>query len=288
MVLPRKANTFLCRCLVAISFACFAATVAATESFRVASLNAEWLWTPNDGHVDGSRFNKGDMSLAAYKKELGFYAALVKQHKVSLLALSEIENELVALELARLLGESWVVSFRQGRDTATGQDVAILSDIGVRQKVTDFGFPAGEVDGYKPKRLSKVVGVVLEVEGRQLGVATSHFLSKRNESPQKAAKRLMQANALVTAHDSFGSVDAAILLGDFNDFRSSPVLKTIEREAGMKNVLVSCENEDIKVNKRYMIDHILFRGLRCANVFTVDTQEFSDHLMVVAEFEFAD
>ena len=97
----------------------------------------------------------------------------------------------------------------------------------------------------------------------------------------------MQANALVTAHNAFGAVDAAILLGDFNDFRSSPVLKTIERESGLKNVLVSCENEDIKVNKRYMIDHILFRGLRCANVFTVDTQEFSDHPMVVAEFEFA-
>jgi endonuclease/exonuclease/phosphatase (EEP) superfamily protein YafD len=97
----------------------------------------------------------------------------------------------------------------------------------------------------------------------------------------------MQANALVTAHNAFGAVDAAILLGDFNDFRSSPVLKTIERESGLKNVLVSCENEDIKVNKRYMIDHILFRGLRCAKVFTVDTQEFSDHPMVVAEFEFA-
>lgn len=288
MVLQRKVSTFLCRNLAAIAVTCFAATVAATEPFRVASLNTEWLWTPNDGAADGSRFNKGDMSVAAYDKELSFYSELIKKHKIALVALSEIENERVAQELAGLLGESWVVSFRQGRDTATGQDVALLSNIGVRKHVTDFGFPAGELEGFKSKRLSKVLGIVLDVERRQLGVATSHFLSKRNESPTKAAKRLMQAKALVVAHDSFGALDAAILLGDFNDFRSSPVLKTLEREAGMQNVLVSCESEDIKANKRYMVDHILFRGLRCVNTYTVDTQEFSDHPLVVAEFEFAD
>lgn len=288
MVLQRKVSIFLCRAVLALVLSCLAANGFAVESFRVASLNAEWLWTPNDGRVDGSRFNKGDMSTAAYKKELGFYAASIKEHGVELLALSEIESELVAEDLANLLGDSWLVSFRQGRDTATGQDVAILSKIGVRKNVTDFGFPAGEVDGFKPKRLSKVVGLVLEVEGRQLGVATSHFLSKRKESPKKAAQRLMQAKALIKAHDSFGPLDAAILMGDFNDYRSSPVLKTMEREANMKNVLVDCQSEDIKENKRYMIDHILFRGLSCVNVFTVDTQEFSDHPMVIAEFEFAD
>jgi endonuclease/exonuclease/phosphatase (EEP) superfamily protein YafD len=260
--------------------------IAGERGFRVASLNAEWLWTPHDGHVDGSRFNKGDPSESAYAKELMFYAGLINQHKIKLLALSEIENEQVASEFAAQLGEGWVASFRQGRDTATGQDVAILSRFGQPLLVTDFGFPAGEVEGYKPKRLSKVLGVIVEIEGRRVGVVTAHFLSKRNESAKKSAKRLMQAKAIVKAHDSFENVDAVIMLGDFNDFRSSPVLKTIERETGAQNVQVSCGRYNISENKRYMIDHILFRGLSCNYAFTLDTQTFSDHPMVIAEFEF--
>lgn len=256
------------------------------RGFRVASLNAEWLWTPHDGEVDGSRFNKGDLSANAYAKELMFYAGLVNQHDVSLLALSEIENEQVAQEFAAELGEGWVASYRQGRDTATGQDVAILSKLGAPLLATDFGFPAGDLDGYKSKRLSKVLGVIVEIEGQRLGVITAHFLSKRKESPKKAAKRLMQAKAIVKAHSAFGDVDALILLGDFNDFRSSPVMKTLERETNAQNVQIACGRFSSDENKRYMVDHILFKGLRCHEAFTLDMQDFSDHPMLIAEFEF--
>lgn len=259
---------------------------ASERELRVASLNAEWLWTPHDNSVDGSRFNKGDPSESAYANELRFYAGLINQHKVRVLAISEIENEQVAREFAAQLGGDWFVAFRQGRDTATGQDVAILSNLGEPLLVTDFGFPAGEVDGYKPKRLSKVVGMLVEFDQRRIGVITAHFLSKRNDSPKKAAKRLMQAKAMVKAHASFEDVDAVIILGDFNDFRSSPVIKTLERETKAKNAQVACDRDSIKENKRYMIDHILFRGLHCSHVLTIDLQSFSDHPLLIAEFKF--
>ena len=289
----RKPSSSVCALFLAIanilvlSFSMMPLLANAGEQvFRVASLNAEWLWTPHDGDVDGSRFNKGDLSEQDYAKELMYYAGLINQHNIKLLAVSEIENEQVAQEFAAKLGEGWVASFRQGRDTATGQDVAILSKLGEPLLVTDFGFPAGEVKGYKPKRLSKVLGVIVEVAGRRVGVITAHFLSKRNESPKKAAKRLLQAKAVVKAHDTFDNVDAVILLGDFNDFRSSPVMKTLEGQTHTENAQRGCDRYNITENMRYMIDHILFRGLSCNYAFTLDTQSFSDHPMVIAEFEF--
>jgi endonuclease/exonuclease/phosphatase family metal-dependent hydrolase len=271
-------------------FVCFALLPSLANgeefSFRVATLNAEWLWTPHDGRVDGARFNKGDPSESAYTQELRFYAGLLHQYDVDVLALSEIENEQVAEEFAAQLGGEWVASFRQGRDTATGQDVAILSKLGKPVLITDFGFPSGMVEGYKPKRLSKVLGIILEVDARKVGFVTAHLLSKRNDSPNKSAKRMMQAHAIVKAHNSFENVDAVVLLGDFNDYRSSPVLKTLEKETQTSNVLTACERYDITENRRYMIDHILFKGVRCKQAFTLDMQSFSDHPMLVAEFKF--
>jgi hypothetical protein len=97
------------------------------NGFTIATLNTEWLWTPYDGKADGSRFNKGDMSPKAYSKELEFYRSLVSRHQIDILVVSEIENKQVAREMAEAFGSPWKHFFIQGRDTATGQDVGVLS-----------------------------------------------------------------------------------------------------------------------------------------------------------------
>lgn len=263
------------------------------QKLVVAALNAEWLWTPTDGKVDGSRFNKGDPSIDDYQEELRFYRRLIERFDIDILALSEIENEQVAKEFAQVLsasGKPWAYAYRQGRDTATGQDLAILFKTGVLGNQTDFGFPSGAVKGYaKPKRLSKVLGAKLRLEDDQkLGVITSHFLSKRNDSAKKSAKRLMQARALVKAVNQYDAqVDKLLVLGDFNDVRHSPVIKTLERKGDLRNAQTECVNNPYPESKlRYLIDHILFEGFQCSAFVLIDTEHFSDHPMLVAHLEY--
>lgn len=262
------------------------------SSFRVAALNTEWLWTPHDGRVDGSRFNRGDLSPQDYADKLAFFVSIITEHQVDIVALSEIENEQVAQEFSNALGPKWAYAFRQGRDTATGQDVALLSRIGTITNITDFGFPAGDLDGYKSKRLSKVVGMTIQLEASKsrkaenIGFITSHFLSKRNESKKKAAKRLMQAKAIVKASKAFDDIDALVIAGDLNDWAHSAPVKTISTSLQLSNANQSCALNAAHKSVKYMVDHILFKGLRCAKLITVDLSPYSDHPIVIAELAF--
>ena len=259
-------------------------TVTAAE-LRVMTLNAEWLWTPFDHKVDGSKFNKGDMSEADYLAEISFYASLVSQHNVQILAISEIENSLVAAHLAGKLGGRWRAYFKQGRDTATGQDVAILSNLQlVKGTVTDFGFPSGTIDGSnKSKRLSKLVGAQFW-EGKadvssKVGVITSHFLSKRNDSKAKSDNRQRQAVALVKAVNKVRKeTDKLIVMGDFNDYLHTPTLVILRDQKRLLSVSVGARKDKVR------IDHILYQGLREKQSQLVDLKTYSDHDALMSVF----
>ncbi|PJF38708.1 MAG: hypothetical protein CUN55_16505, partial [Phototrophicales bacterium] len=124
--------------------ACVQTEAANRDSIRVMAINAQWLWTPFDKRAEGQHVKRTDPKPADYIKELEFYAGLIKSHDIDLVALSEVENELVADDLARRLGGQWRHYFKQGRDSATGQDVAIISRLTyIENSVTDFGFPCG-------------------------------------------------------------------------------------------------------------------------------------------------
>jgi hypothetical protein len=253
---------------------------------KVMSLNAEWLWTPHDGYADGERFNRGDMSSLAYEREISFYAELVQRQGVQILAISEIENRLVVDDLARRIGRGWVAYFKQGRDTATGQDVALLSNLPiVKGSLTDFGFPAGKIAGSnKKKRLSKLVGAVFEFGSadisadNKVGVITAHFLSKRRNSKKKDLNRQRQAKALVKAISVLSKRSRRlVVLGDFNDTIDSPTLNLLTAKLE-KDLINDCSGKALsayQVKKR--IDHILFTGFDCVLQKSIDLKKYSDH-----------
>lgn len=256
----------------------------AVADINVMALNAEWLWTPFDQKVDGQKFNKGDMSPQKYNQEITFYADLIKKNNISLLAISEIENGQVAHELATKFGSAWKSYFRQGRDTATGQDVALLSSLPlVPGSVTDFGFPSGKIKGStKKKRLSKVLGAQFWIEKGsakvKLGVITAHFLSKRHDSKKKSENRHRQAKALVKAIESFhGDVDALIVMGDFNDYLGSRTLDILTDYAELKAVK--------HASSKWQIDHILYRGLGLKHSDWISLKHHSDHKAIMAGFD---
>lgn len=287
MALQKKVGIYsVIRKLLILALCWSLSSTTLGETLRIGALNAEWLWTPNDGNVDGSRFNKGDPSRQEYMAELSYYRSLIFQSRLDIVALSEIENEQVAKEFASHLGAEWQYYFKQGRDTATGQDVAFLSRIGSFVKATDYGFPAGTVRGYKPKRLSKVLGISFVYHGQPITLITSHFLSKRKDTAKKAAKRLMQARALVNAARSDSNVKDGghlIVLGDFNDRRASQVIKTLESELALSNAQVACKNVQTAKKLGKLIDHILFRGFECKAFRMIEIQEFSDHPLIITE-----
>lgn len=259
----------------------------ARAELNVMAINTEWLWSPHDGRVDGSMFNKGDMSPDAYRKELAFYAGLVEKNELHIVALSEIENESVVNDLAKALGSSWRGYFVQGRDTATGQDVALLSRLDyVPGSLTAFGFPSGRIPGEsKKKSLTKLVGAQFKhpQSGKIIAVITAHFLSKRNDSIQKAKKRLRQSYALrkVIRKMTLES-DSVLVLGDLNDLRGSPVIEVLEQD--LSNAEAHCFNTQQSKQSR-IVDHILYTDLVCTNYQRVNLKSFSDHYGVFARFQ---
>ena len=263
-------------------------TPNAFADIRVMTINAEWLWTPFDHKVDGNIKSTRDMSIPAYTEELSFYTKLIQRQDIDIVAINEIENEQVAKELTHKLGKQWRYYFKQGLDTATGQDVAILSRLPyVDGSLTDFNFPSAKLSVLdKPKRITKLVGAQFWVEEKgqrqKIGVITSHFLSKRNENQQKAENRQKQALALKQAiNQFFNDTDSLLVLGDFNDYIESSTMRTL-----LDSPLYSyqqCANfkkkdAEMMLKKwRRNIDHILFAGMNCLSQDKIDLKTYSDH-----------
>ncbi len=281
----------------------FALSSFSYAEFRAMTINTEWLWTPFDKKVDGSLKHLRDMSEADYLEELGFYAAQIQARSIDVVALNEIENEQVADELVRELnkqsnkevGLKWQSYFKQGRDTATGQDVAIISRLPyVEGSLTDFDFPAGFIAGAgKAKKLSKIVGAQFWINDvnskKKLGVITAHLLSKRHENKKKATNREKQALGVKKAIERFrNDSDALILMGDFNDYLNSSTLAIIidKRLSTYKDCANFSVDANAKERKRWLrhIDHLLYSGLNCLGQYKLDLQNFSDHPAIYAEF----
>lgn len=265
---------------------------------KVMTINTEWLWTPFDKRVDGNIKRIRDMSEKEYLSEIQFYAEIITARNIDIVALSEIENETVAHDISKALGKDWRTYFKQGRDTATGQDVALISRLDyVEDSLTDFGFPSGFLAGTgKAKRLSKLVGAQFwypnknEIKNKtyKVGVITSHFLSKRNENKHKALNRQKQAIALTKTIDKFReNSQQLIVLGDFNDNYKSETLKTLlQHDLQGFDVCDNFQDKGLNnQNKRWLrhIDHILFSGFRCLAQYKVDLQKHSDHDAIYAE-----
>lgn len=255
---------------------------------KAITINTEWLWTPHDGRVDGEINRLGDMSPKAYESELRFYTELIQSTGANIVALQEIENESVANDLVSLLGKSWQTYFKQGRDTATGQDVAIISSLQPLSHATNFGFVKGYVKGQKKgKRLSKVVGVAFEHPSSQqpIWVVTTHWLSQRNETRKKHLNRRKQADALVRSLSNLPQRSALIILGDFNVLPNSLEMQWLSNKLSLSYGYETCgKSTGNRLNNKPIIDQILFRNLRCNSYTRHDLGKHSDHDAVSVVF----
>ena len=273
------------------------AQVCAQNRVVVMSINTEWFWDseePHEGSVAiGPRGNpptENEVNLEAYT-----IARFITEQNANIVGLIEVENQNVVDKIRGYLPEQdWVTVFDKGRDSMTGQDVAILTRFSViTGTTTDLGHLTGE------HRPSKVLGVGLNVGSNRVYVVVAHLISKRSSND---IKRLNQASHIRNhTIDIQSSYDHTIILGDMNDTPDSPPLRRLrglddDSSDFIQTAIVSVADPAYSYkynNHRQLIDHILlsesllpaFDALSTGQRHrTIDLGPISDHRAVVVGF----
>ncbi len=248
------------------------AEVASDGELVLMILNAEFMWdgvAPEEGRIDFAW--KGSQPQA--EAHMADIAAIVRAHDPDLLHLAEVENRR-ALDTfnEKFLGDrGYRAYFVPGMDTATGQDVALLSRLEVEKISRDSRRGRS---GSIQKGVSKHYVAKLRAGDLRLGLVGIHLLARpRRES--RVADREAQADAVRRmARDLVESGRSVVVWGDFNDFdgrtldRSGnrPITRVMEwirdLDPGEANDDLVNVAERLPVRERYTngrdsIDHIL-------------------------------
>lgn len=261
------------------------------SALSVMEINTEFLWDnslPHEGQLVGTKIDAP--TLAQYESEVSYFASLIEENKADIVTLVEIEGCHVAGHLRDVLNThraGWNLACKKGRDSYTGQDVAILTRLEIRENtissLDDFYSMLGS-KRIRPSKVLSVIAVDAESNESYLLIA-AHLVSKRSNND---AKRNAQAKAInsarlfmVEAH----SPTHTIVMGDLNDVDGSDTLETLKSE-----VLVSpAGTEDCSYtyqNKCNLIDHILVtETLGGGDFSTIDVPDsFSDHKTIIYSF----
>jgi endonuclease/exonuclease/phosphatase family metal-dependent hydrolase len=256
------------------------------SALTVMEINTEFMWDhrlPHEGRIVGQK--KPAPTKAQYAEKLRYFASLIKHEKADIVGLVEIEGCHVADDFLRVLNKGsqiWSSACKKGRDSFTGQDVAILSKFRISQETLST-FPNIRIPLQDKKvRPSKVLGVVVTPKSSQqkFVVIVTHLISKRGDND---AKRQAQAMAITEARNAMQShhkTQHAIVLGDINDVVGSATLSTLV--GGHYPLVNPADKNDcsyIYRNRCQLIDHILISpSLSGGSLYHIDMKEkYSDH-----------
>ncbi len=266
--------------------------------------NVEFLWdgrAPEEGKIAFPW--KGSPRKA--EAHMADVAAIVKAHDPDILHLSEVENR-QALDTFndRFLAESGYRAYLvPGTDTATGQDVALLSRIELESISRDSR--RGRSGGVR-KGVSKHYVATLRSGDLRLGLVGIHLLARPHEK-SRVAKREAQADAIrEMARELADSGRSIIVWGDFNDFdgrtpdrsNNRPITRVMEwirdLEPGdssddLVNVAERLPRARRYTNGRDAIDHVLLSRDLAERVVEVriphdhDPHAVTNHFPVIVE-----
>ncbi len=320
-----RATRSICLILLLVLASSAAAADRRTDKkhLAIATLNAEFLWDgrPPEEGTDSHFAWKGSIPKA--EAHMADIAGIVRALDADLLNVVEVEN-LAALELFNskfLAGMGYKAYLVDGIDTATGQDVALLSRIDLQSMGRD---PRPGQSGSRRKSVSKHYVATLEVGSLRLGLVGLHLLSRPSD-PRRREDREAQADAIRRmARDLAGQNRQVVVLGDFNDLDGEtldargekPISRVLEWIRGM-NPTTTAENlfnvasklprerrytthadmdHDNKVDGPHelsMIDHILVSPGLVAKISKVDIRQtaladlarITDHFPILVQLE---
>ena len=261
-------------------------TLASASSFSlgVMTINTEFMWdhkAPHEGRiVTGTKAP----TKAQYDSKLQYFAKTIAQNNAHIVGLQEIEGCHIARDLKILLGKRWNVACKKGRDTYTGQDVAILTTLKVIKKSVNnhkhsySRISSGKNIGKKVRPSKAVTAVLIDAKGTKYAVTVAHLISRtRDQDP----KRIAQAEAIRKTIDKIKSkhqVSREIVMGDFNDYRNTPVLSTLKGSSLVNHAGGSICTYTYRGNCR-QIDHILTpKGMTHLQTKTINhSKKYTDH-----------
>ena len=262
------------------------------------TINAEWLWDFDDD-IDGNVLDADDIpSIDEYWEEIEYFASLIEDNGATIVALQEIEGCHIADDLRSVLETGvWHTICLPGRDTFTGQDVAIISQFPVVYGPTTFPDTWGEY-GESRVRPSKIIGAVVDTPHGRMAVIATHLLSKLN--PANDERRAAQADAVLTNYYYLAEqpgVVHGLVMGDLNDTPGSVPLTVLTSTGTLKNTLYAGGRVATAVDCSYtfqgqcdLIDHILKTDSLGGGEFSVIStdRKYTDHQAVAYRLELAD
>ncbi|MEM1203244.1 MAG: endonuclease/exonuclease/phosphatase family protein [Acidobacteriota bacterium] len=195
-----------------------AAAAAATgpAHLTVMTLNAEFLWdgiAPEDGDIDFE--GKGDPERA--DAQMAAVADIIRRSDPDLVNLVEVEgpDALDRFNRGFLEDAGYLAYLVEGTDTATGQDVGLLSRFPVDSIGRD---PRKGHSGRTRKGVSKHYVATLDVGGLRLGLVGLHLLA-RPDSKSRRGPREAQADAIARMAAELAAQGREVIVwGDFNDY----------------------------------------------------------------------
>lgn len=290
--------------LASIVFALACASVPA-EELIILSMNTEFFFDHEapHGNVVGSSNGPPIPTEQQWKAKAKAIAKKIDSTYANIVGLTEVENKKVVEEVKANLHNpaSWHIVFEEGRDTFTGQDVALLTKYpAIQESITNFPgerevyFQNNKEENVNP---SKILSATIIVEDMDFYIIVAHLISRRGDND---AKRLAQANVL-RRHAVMAMMknQNVIIMGDMNDTPETLVIKRIRGLDDIWQDLIQTANE-IPVKDRYtyvyqgqknLFDHILlspslykyFRQVsqeeRCR---IIGSEGISDHRAVLA------
>ena len=238
-----------------------------------------------------------------YEAKAKAIAELIDTHNANIVGLVEVENRAVLEKVKYYLvsPDDWQIAFDEGRDTYTGQDVALLTKFRVVPG-SATNFPSERevyfVDGQeRDVNPSKILGVELRIDNQPFYVRITHLISRRGSND---LKRLAQATVVRRQAVKGMLTDKnVIVMGDMNDTPATPVIKRLRGFDDIWGDFLQTANA-VKAEDRYtytykgqknLLDHILIspslrdefrnveRGKRCE---IIDVSELSDHRAILA------
>ena len=266
-------------------------------------LNTEFFFDNKEPHGEVVGKSMPVPTAEQYEAKAKAIAELIDTHKANIVGLVEVENRAVLERVKYYLAspDDWQIAFDEGRDTYTGQDVALLTKFRVVPgSATNFPderevyFVDGQERDVNP---SKILGVELRIDNQPYYVLITHLISRRESNDPK---RLAQANVVRRQAVKAMIADKnVIVMGDMNDTPRTPVINRLRGFDDIWGDFLQTTNA-VEANNRYtyiyegeknLLDYILispslrneFRNVeeaeRCE---IIDVSGLSDHRAILA------
>ena len=292
-------TTFVMFCLML----CSLGPAGADVEIDIFLLNTEFFFDSKEPHGEVIGKSVPIPTAEQYEVKAKTIAELIETHKANIVGLVEVENRAVLEKVKSYLADpdDWHIAFDEGRDTYTGQDVAILTKFRiVPGSVTNFPderevyFVDGQERDVNP---SKILGVELKVDNQPYYILITHLISRRSSNDPK---RLAQAT-IVRRHavKAMMAEKNVIVMGDMNDIPTTPVISRVRGFDDIWGDFLQTANAVEAVDRytyiykdqKNLLDHILispslrdeFRNVEKAKrCEIIDVDELSDHRAILA------